>query len=144
MTRKIVIVSGGFDPVHIGHIKMFQDASKEGDVIIGLNSDAWLQRKKGYNFMDWEERKIILKELISVTDIIDFDDSDGTAINAIWKVIQKYPKADIMFANGGDRTYDNIPEVQFCSDNGIKLLWNVGGSKIQHSSHLVKRAKGHV
>lgn len=138
----IVIVSGGFDPVHKGHINMFQEASKYGDVIVALNSDEWLKNKKGYNFMDWEERKCIVEEFLSVSGVIGFDDSDKSANNALKKVVEDYPDRDIYFANGGDRTKENIPEVKTCEDLGIKMLWNIGGEKVQSSSDMIKKLEG--
>jgi len=133
--RKIVAVSGGFDPVHVGHVRMIKDAARLGDVIIITNSDAWLKRKKGYVFMPWDERQEILAEFKGVIDVIEAWDEDDTVCKTLERV-----KPDI-FANGGDRKGNNTPEVELCQDLGIQLVWNIGGDKIQSSSELVKKMK---
>ena len=133
--RKVVAISGGFDPVHIGHVRMIKAAAKLGDVIIITNSDAWLKRKKGYVFMPWIERQEILAEFKGVIDVIEAWDEDDTVCKTLKRV-----KPDI-FANGGDRKGDNTPEVELCMDLGIELAWNVGGDKIQSSSELVDKMK---
>ena len=110
---KIVIVSGGFDPIHSGHISYLKDAKNFGDkLIVALNSDEWLENKKGKFFMPFSERKIILENINYVDEVIDFeDDQQGSAINAIEKVKSLYPNDQILFANGGDRDKTNIPEM---------------------------------
>jgi len=133
--RKVVAISGGFDPVHVGHVRMIKAAAKLGDVIIITNSDAWLKRKKGYVFMPWVERQEILAEFKGVIDVIEAWDEDDTVCKTLERV-----KPDI-FANGGDRKGDNTPEVELCMDLGIELAWNVGGDKIQSSSELVDNMK---
>jgi len=133
--RKVVAISGGFDPVHVGHVRMIKAAAKLGDVIIITNSDAWLKRKKGYVFMPWIERQEILAEFKGVIDVIEAWDKDDTVCKTLERV-----KPDI-FANGGDRKGDNTPEVELCMDLGIELAWNVGGDKIQSSSELVDKMK---
>ena len=135
MKNKIIAVSGGFDPVHHGHVKMIQDAAKHGNVMVIVNSDAWLTRKKGYVFMPWQERAYIMGCIKGVTAVVSVDDSDGTVCEAL----SKY-KPD-MFANGGDRKTNNTPEMDVCNENDIEMLWNVGGEKIQSSSDLVSNAK---
>ena len=108
---KIVIVTGGFDPIHSGHISLLNHADHLGDhVVVGLNSEDWLTRKKGRPFMSWRERMTILDNLHMVGEVIAFDDSDDTACDAIRRVREKYPNDEIIFANGGDRTSENIPE----------------------------------
>ena len=87
---KIVMVSGGFDPIHSGHIYLIREASKHGEVIVLLNSDKWLKIKKGSEFMTFKERKIIIKSIKNVINVISFDDSDSTCINGIKKVLKKY------------------------------------------------------
>ena len=133
--RKIVAISGGFDPVHVGHVRMIKEAAKLGDVIIITNSDEWLKRKKGYVFMPWEERQEILAEFKGVIDVIEAWDKDDTVCKTLERV-----KPDI-FANGGDRKGDNTPEVDLCMKLDIELVWNVGGDKIQSSSELVEKMK---
>ena len=133
--RKIVAISGGFDPVHVGHVRMIKESAKLGDVIIITNSDAWLKRKKGYVFMPWEERQEILAEFKGVIDVIEAWDEDDTVCKTLERV-----KPDI-FANGGDRKGDNTPEVDLCMKLDIELVWNVGGDKIQSSSELGEKMK---
>ena len=94
--RPIIAVSGGFDPVHIGHVRMIQDAARYGDVMVIINSDAWLERKKGYVFMPWEERAEIMGNIKGVVLVTQVDDSDGTVCEALRR---HRPDA---FANGGD------------------------------------------
>tara|TARA_R100000008_G_scaffold60133_1_gene37733 strand:+ start:4261 stop:4698 length:438 start_codon:yes stop_codon:yes gene_type:complete len=136
----IVVVSGGFDPMHVGHVRMIKKAAQTGhQVIVGLNSDDWLRRKKDYVFMPWEERAEILSAMRGVLEVMPFDDRDGSACNLLAKVIKKYPSDSIAFANGGDRNSGNIPEVKFAHNHGIALIWETGGSKIQSSSDLVNK-----
>jgi len=134
--KKRIMVSGGFDPPHIGHIRMFQDAAEWGEVIVAINSDDWLMRKKGYVFMPWLERAEIIRELTSVDRVVSFNDNDDTAIQAI-KVHQ--PDA---FAIGGDRKKKNTPEMDLCDKLGIQMLWGIGGKdKPQSSSWLVDKLR---
>ena len=133
--NKTVMVSGGFDPIHVGHVRMIQEAAKHGDVIVVANSDAWLKRKKGYIFMPWEERTEIILSMRGVLDVLPVDDSDGTVCDAL----RRYNPT--CFANGGDRGAKNTPEMQVCEDLGIEMLWEVGGGKIQSSSDLVNNSK---
>ena len=138
--KNVIIVSGGFDPVHKGHIRMFREAANLGaNVIIGLNSDNWLIRKKGKPFMKWEERKEILEGFKYINQVISFDDSDDTANNLIKKVNELYDNQDVQlyFANGGDRGKGNVPEVKICQYLNVVMLWGIGGGKIQSSSWLI-------
>ena len=132
--KKIVCVSGGFDPIHIGHLRMIQEATKYGNVVAIVNSDEWLMRKKGYIFMPLEERCEILRGLTAVYDTSTVDDTDNTVCEALKKLKPTY------FANGGDRKSDNTPEMKVCKELGIELLWNVGGGKIQSSSEMVENS----
>ena len=129
-----IMVSGGFDPIHVGHVRMIRDASKYGDVIVVANSDEWLFRKKGFNFMGFNERKEILMAIKGVIDVVAVNDDDGTVCSALKEHKPTY------FANGGDRTSGNTPEKLVCEELGIKMLWNIGGQKIQSSSELVQAA----
>ena len=133
--RKTIMVSGGFDPVHVGHLRMFQDASKFGSVIVVLNSDEWLQRKKGYSFMSFEDRKEIIEAFECVWKVVGVDDSDDTVVDALHKF---HPN---IFANGGDRFPKNTPETAICEKLEIETLWGLGGEKIRSSSDLVKESK---
>ena len=132
---KTIMVSGGFDPIHIGHVRMILDASEHGDVIVVANSDDWLMRKKGYIFMPWEERAEIIRAIKGVSRVERVDASDNSVCEAIERC---RPDA---FANGGDRKGNNTPEVALCENLGIDLVWNVGGGKIQSSSDLVAASK---
>jgi cytidyltransferase-like protein len=129
-----IMVSGGFDPIHVGHVRMIRDAAKYGDVIVVANSDEWLFRKKGFNFMGFSERKEILMAIKGVIDVVPVDDNDGTVCSALIEHKPTY------FANGGDRTSSNTPEKILCEELGVRMLWNIGGQKIQSSSDLVKTA----
>jgi cytidyltransferase-like protein len=131
MNTKTIIISGGLDPIHVGHVKMIQAAAQLGDVIVVLNSDAWLTRKKGYVFMPYEERKYLLDQLKGVYEVSAVDDDDGTVCEALQRL-----KPD-MFGNGGDRTSENTPEMAICQELGIEMIWNLGGKKIQSSSGLI-------
>jgi len=134
--KKKIMVSGGFDPPHIGHVRMFQDAAKWGEVIVAINSDDWLMRKKGYVFMPWSERAEIIREMRSVYHVVSFNDNDDTANQAI-KIHR--PNA---FANGGDRKKKNTPEMDLCDKLGIQMLWGIGGKdKPQSSSWLVDKLR---
>ena len=130
--EKTIVISGGMDPVHIGHVKMIKAAAELGRVIVVLNSDEWLVRKKGYAFMSFEERKYLLENIKGVSEVSDVDDSDGTVCEALQRLKPN------MFGNGGDRTSDNTPEKEVCLDIGIRMVWNLGGEKIQSSSDLVR------
>ena len=142
--KNIIIVSGGFDPVHKGHIRMFREAANLGaNVIIGLNSDEWLTRKKGKPFMKWEERAEILESCKFVTQVLSIDDSDDTACDIIKQVCSLYRDFDvnIYFANGGDRKKGNVPELDVCRELNVTMLWGIGGGKIQSSSWLINGEK---
>jgi len=135
--KNIVLITGGFDPVHSGHISYIQAAKKLGDIlVIGANSDEWLNRKKGRSFMPLMERTAILKHIKGVDFVIDFDDQDNSAKHAIWMVRQSYPQDKIIFANGGDRTSSNIPEMDIQDDN-LEFVFGVGGEDKKNSSSWI-------
>ena len=133
---KIVVVSGGFDPIHSGHISYFKSAKELGEkLIVALNSDAWLIKKKEKFFMPFEERKIIIENLSMVDEVIDFDDDEfGSASQALIKIKGFYPKDEIIFCNGGDRTKENIPEMQI---KDILFEFGVGGEDKKNSSSWI-------
>jgi len=134
---KIVLVTGGFDPLHSGHIAYFEAAKKLGDLlIVGVNSDDWLTRKKGRPFMTYEDRAIIIKNLKFVDGIVQFNDGDNSAKDAIRKVRLNYPSDKIIFANGGDRTKSNIPEMDIMDDN-LEFEFGVGGKDKKNSSSWI-------
>jgi len=134
---KVVLVTGGFDPIHSGHIAYFRAAKKLGDkLVVGLNSDEWLERKKGRAFMPWNERLAIVNNLEMVDETFTFLDDDNTAKNFILQVRAHYPDAHLIFANGGDRTSDNIPEMDV-EDNNITFEFAVGGDDKKNSSSWI-------
>ena len=138
--KNVIIVSGGFDPVHKGHIRMFREAANLGaQVIVGLNSDEWLSRKKGKPFMSWRERAEILESCKSVDQVWSMVDDDNTASDIIKQVAKTYKDkyVNIYFANGGDRKKGNVPELDVCKDLNVVMLWGIGGGKIQSSSWLI-------
>ena len=142
--EKIIVLSGGFDPVHVGHMRMFEDAKKYGaKVIVGVNSDNWLIRKKGAPFMNFEERTEILRGVKYIDLVVGFNDEDDSACELIRDVQSMYPDKDvkIFFGNGGDRTNKTTPEINYCKSNNIEMLWGVGGGKIQSSSELIAKSK---
>lgn len=139
---KVVVITGGFDPIHRGHIEYINAAKELGDIlIVGVNSDEWLVRKKGRSFMPFEDRVAIIGALHNVDYAIPFNDRDGTAKDAIVWARKVYPNYTIVFANGGDRTSDNIPEMDIIDDN-IEFVFGVGGTdKVNSSSWILEEWK---
>jgi cytidyltransferase-like protein len=137
--KRIVLITGGFDPLHSGHIAYIKAAKELGDsLIVGVNSDEWLRRKKGQEFMPWEERATIIAALHDVDRVVNFDDSDNSAKNAIRKVRAIYPNAQIVFANGGDRTKSNIPEMDVLEEMlHVEFVFGVGGEDKKNSSSWI-------
>ena len=132
---KIVLCTGGYDPIHSGHISYFESAKKLGDkLIVGVNSDAWLERKKGRAFMPINERTTIIQNLKMVDGVILFNDDDNSSIQAIHNVKKLYPDDKIIFANGGDRTANNIPEMVV---EGVEFIFGVGGEDKKNSSSWI-------
>jgi len=138
--NKVVLVTGGFDPLHRGHINYIHSARQLGDMlIVGVNSDAWLTRKKGQPFMPHSDRIPIIQNLKDVEHTFLFNDNDDTAIEAINNAKMLYPNSQIIFANGGDRTSGNIPELEhFKNDPAVKFEFGVGGDKENSSSWILK------
>lgn len=137
MTMKIVLVTGGFDPIHSGHISYFKAAKSLGDMlIVGINSDEWLERKKGRAFMPWNERLCIINNLSMVDEVYTFDDDDNSARHFIQQVRAHYPNSELIFANGGDRTKDNIPEMDVIDPN-LTFVFGVGGDDKKNSSSWI-------
>lgn len=138
MREVIVGVSGGFDPIHIGHIRMMQEARKLGTkLIVFVNGDEFLIRKKGRAFMNLEDRMEIVSEFSCVDEVVAVIDQDQT----VCATLKKYRPH--IFANGGDRFAENIPEAIVCRDLGIKTVFNVGrGGKVRSSSELLRDYHG--
>jgi cytidyltransferase-like protein len=135
--KRIVLITGGFDPLHSGHIAYFKAAKQLGDIlVVGVNSDSWLTRKKGTPFMPYMERSAIVRNIVGVDFVIDFDDSDGSAKHAIQMVRASYPQDTIVFANGGDRTQTNIPEMDL-NDPNVEFVFGVGGEDKKNSSSWI-------
>jgi cytidyltransferase-like protein len=137
--KKIVLVTGGFDPLHSGHISYFNASKQLGDLlVVGVNSDEWLRRKKGREFMPWNERATIISNIVGVHQVINFDDSDNSAKDAIRKVRDIFPKDNIVFANGGDRTEKNIPEMDLLTEiQHLNFVFGVGGFNKSNSSSWI-------
>lgn len=130
----VVTTSGGFDPVHIGHIRLFREAKALGDkLVVILNTDDFLLKKKGYVFMPFDERKEILESIKYVDEVVPCIDTDQTVSKTLEKL-----RPDI-FAKGGDRKESNTPELPLCKELNIRVVFNVGGGKVQSSSWLLKR-----
>lgn len=134
---KIVVASMGADPIHSGHCEYLNEARSLGDLlIVGINSDDWLVRKKGRPFMTFHERFVIVANLKPVDIVMGFDDSDGSANTLIQQVRTDFPHAEIIFANGGDRTAENIPEMGLDIEN-ISFVFGVGGDYKKNSSSWI-------
>ena len=134
---KIVLVTGGFDPLHSGHIAYFEAAKQLGDMlIVGVNTDDWLVRKKGKAFMHEYERIRIIESLKIVDKVVCYPDADGSSKNTITGVRAMYPDATIIFANGGDRTKENIPEMDLVDDK-LEFVFGVGGEDKKNSSSWI-------
>ena len=135
MINRVVLCTGGFDPLHSGHIEYFRAARRLGDIlVVGVNSDSWLRRKKGREFMPSYERVQIIENLKMVDHCILFNDTEDHAIEAIHNVKIMYPNSQIIFANGGDRTEKNIPEM---SESDVEFRFGVGGTDKKNSSSWI-------
>jgi cytidyltransferase-like protein len=139
MKEKVVICTGGMDPLHSGHIKMFEAAWELGSVlVVGVNSDAWLSRKKGRPFLPFNERLNIVSNLRMVDFAYGFDDADGSASDCIRIALARWPDAQIIFANGGDRNAGNIPEMAaFANNPQVTFEFGVGGDTKANSSSWI-------
>lgn len=138
--EKWVAVSGGFDPVHIGHVRMLNAAKALGDrLVVIVNNDNWLRTKKGFVFMPEEERAELLSHLVPVDRVVLTQHTPHDSDMSVCKVLKELrPK---VFANGGDRVSDNVPEVAVCKELDIEMAFNVGdGGKIQSSSWMIASA----
>jgi cytidyltransferase-like protein len=134
---KISIVSGGFDPLHSGHLAYIEAAAKLGNELwVCLNSDEWLTAKKGKAFMCFDERKSVLEALRYVDKVVAFDDSDGSCSKGLELIALQQPKAKLIFCNGGDRNRANIPE-SMIPGSSLLLEWEVRTKKIQAAQYLL-------
>lgn len=139
----VVAVSGGFDPLHIGHVKLFEHAKKMGDqLVVILNNDNWLKTKKGYIFMHQRERKGIIEALKPVDTVMITRHPRNPKDMSVARELKRL-KPDI-FANGGDRKPHNTPEADVCKKIGCKMVYNVGGGKVQSSSWLVQKTRNMI
>ncbi len=136
--KKIVMVSGGFDPIHPGHTRLFEEAKKLGDkLVVVINNDNWIRMKKGNGFMSEKDRAEVISSFRHVDEVFISEHKKNTKDISICKELSKIKPH--IFANGGDRFADNIPEFKLCNELGIKMVFNVGkGGKIRSSSKLLK------
>ena len=134
---EVIVLSGGFDPVHDGHISMFREAAEKYDhVIVGLNSDDWLTRKKGRAFMSYDVRKSVLQSIKWVDEVVGFNDDDNTCCDVLEYAISTH--TNVSFGNGGDRAGGNFPELEYCKQNDIQIDDTLGGdTKINSSSDIL-------
>ena len=138
--RKVVVVSGGLDPIHCGHVRLIKEAATYGKLYVIINNDNWLIKKKGFCFMPEEERLEVVSAIKGVSfAMLSFHDKECKDMTVCKEL--EWLKPDI-FCQGGDRTEDNNPEKTLCEELGIKIIYNVGGGKIQSSSWLVEKAGG--
>ena len=132
----IIVVSGGFDPLHSGHINMFKQANELGPVWLLLNTDEWLQKKKGYNFLSYKEREIILTSNRFIERVIKAKDNNDTVVNNLKEFVNN--DLEFAFANGGDRIPTTTPEMAYCFEHNIPMLFNMGGTKTESSSKIIR------
>ena len=144
---QVYVTSGGFDPLHVGHLRCIQESSeisargrkihndwRPGVLVVIVNGDGFLHRKKGYQFMSVEERMEIIAGLEGVDYVVDWDDGSQTVSGALEILCPDF------FLKGGDRdNRDNVPEFDVCKETDCKIIFNVGGGKVQSSSELVKK-----
>ncbi|TSC78568.1 MAG: glycerol-3-phosphate cytidylyltransferase [Parcubacteria group bacterium Gr01-1014_29] len=145
VSKRVVVVSGGFDPLHVGHVRMFEEARKLGDrLVVILNNDNWLRKKKGFVFMPQRERKELIKAFASVDEVVLTKHSRNPKDMSVCQALESL-RPDI-FANGGDRTVQDAAnqtsslnaDVELCKKLGVTIMYNVGrGGKVQSSSWLL-------
>jgi cytidyltransferase-like protein len=136
---KIVLATGGFDPIHSGHLEYFRESAKLGDIfVVGLNSDSWLTRKKGRAFMPMVERRTIIENLKMVDKVMEFNDDTNNSVNCINQLLKNYPNDEIIFVNGGDRDHTNVPEqFEFANNPKVSFVFGVGGNNKRNSSRWI-------
>ena len=135
--EKVSLVTGGFDPIHSGHIRYFERAKDLSNyLVVGLNGDPWLKRKKGQYFQSWTERADIIRHLNMVDAVVSWDDVDDSACGAIEKCLEI--SQTVVFCNGGDRAKGKTPELEKCGNNDrVKFEWAVGGTEKMNSSSWI-------
>ena len=135
--EKVSLVTGGFDPIHSGHISYFERAKDLSNyLVVGVNTEEWLTRKKGQYFQSWKERAEIIRHLNMVDAVISWDDEDDSACGAIAKCLEI--AETVIFANGGDRGKDNTPEVdKYGDDPRVEFAWSIGGNNKMNSSSWI-------
>ncbi len=135
--EKVSLVTGGFDPIHSGHISYFKRAKDLSNyLVVGVNTEEWLTRKKGQYFQSWKERAEIIRHLDMVDAVISWDDEDDSACGAIAKCLEIAEV--VIFANGGDRGKDNTPEVdKYGDDPRVEFAWSIGGNNKMNSSSWI-------
>ena len=135
--KKVSLVTGGFDPIHSGHISYFKSAKALSNyLVVGINTEEWLTRKKGQYFQSWKERAEIIRHLDMVDAVISWDDEDDSACGAIAKCLEI--AETVVFANGGDRGKDNTPEVDKYGDHPcVEFAWGIGGDDKMNSSSWI-------
>ena len=135
--EKVSLVTGGYDPLHSGHISNFKRAKDLSNyLIVGINTEEWLTRKKGQYFQSWKERAEIIRHLNMVDAVISWDDSDNSACGAIKKCLEISEK--VIFCNGGDRIKSNIPEIQgYGDDPRVEFKFSIGGEDKMNSSSWI-------
>jgi cytidyltransferase-like protein len=140
--KKIVIASGYYNPIHIGHINLFREAKKLGDfLVVVVNNDGQVKLKGSVPFMDEKERVEIIKAVKYVDEVFLSVDKDRSVCESLKAVAKLHPDDELFFANGGDRHAGNIPEVKICEEFNIKMIDNIGGGKVQSSSWLLVKVK---
>ena len=137
--KKVSLVTGGFDPIHSGHISYFERAKDlSGYLVVGLNTEEWLTRKKGQYFQSWKERAEIIRHLDMVDAVISYDDSDNSSCEGIAKCLEI--AETVVFCNGGDRGKDNTPEtVKYGNDSRVQFEYGIGGDDKMNSSSWILR-----
>jgi D-beta-D-heptose 7-phosphate kinase/D-beta-D-heptose 1-phosphate adenosyltransferase len=135
--EKVSLVTGGFDPIHSGHISYFKRAKDLSNyLVVGINTEEWLTRKKGQYFQSWKERAEIIRHLDMVDAVISWNDEDDSACGAIAKCLEI--AQTVVFANGGDRGKDNTPEIDKYDDHpNVEFAWGIGGDDKMNSSSWI-------
>jgi D-beta-D-heptose 7-phosphate kinase/D-beta-D-heptose 1-phosphate adenosyltransferase len=135
--KKVSLVTGGFDPIHSGHISYFKRAKDLSNyLVVGINTEEWLTRKKGQYFQSWKERAEIIRHLDMVDAVISWEDDDDSACGAVAKCLDI--AETVVFANGGDRGKDNTPEYdKYGTDPRVEFVWAVGGDDKLNSSSWI-------